>query len=349
MTVTGNTLKISVVITTYNRADILRKLVDYLVKQNIEPRDFEAIIVDDGSTDHTELVVKEITSLVPFSLTYLRHKNTGIGFSENRGIRAAKAELVLLIADDIFLTPVAVQEHIDFHRNNPDQKVAVLGNVIQSPELNQSVFLKNWDPFRFNELEGLSELRPYRFGACNLSFKKDFMIKHGMFLEHKGRGGAVCMEDLEVGYRLEKYGMRLLYAKNALAYHYHVSTLDTAIARWYERGLNYGEFRKYATHPELTVYFHILTFKTFCEYFQVLRGANSFRGKEGSIIWHIIRELARRVTLNRFTSPFFWKPVLDMAERKPWIESFVTPKLYRAFLYYSFLRGVSAAKKLYGD
>ncbi len=349
MEATCNTLKISVVMATYNRANFLHKTISHLVNQELDAALYEVIIVDDGSTDNTRQVVEQERQVVPFHIKYLHHPNAGPGYAQNRGIREARANIVLLMADDIFMAPAALREHIDFHRNNPDQKVAVLGNVVQSPDLNQSVFLKKWDPFRFDELEELSELRPYRFGACNLSFKKDFMMRFGMFLEHKGRNGAASLEDFELGYRLEKHGMRLLYAINALGYHHHVTTLDSAINRWREKGLNYGEFRKYATHPELTVYFHILTFKTFREYFRVLRGPNSFSGKEKCFIYHVVRELVRRITLNRFTSAFLWKPVLDMAEKKTWIASLITSKIYRAYLYYSFLRGVSDAKKLYGD
>jgi len=342
-------LKISVVVATYNRAGTLAILVDHLVKQDIEPREYELIIVDDGSSDNTQQVMEEMLSHASIELIYLRHENHGIGYTQNRGIRAARAELVLLIADDIFLAPGALREHIDFHRKYPESEVSVLGKVIQSPDLNQSVFLKKWNPFRFSELDGLNKLRPYRYGACNVSFMKDFMTQFGMFLEHSPRGGAVAMEDLEVGYRLEKHGMRLLYAPNALGHHYHATTLDSAVDRWYERGLNYEEFRKHATHSELTVYFHILSFRTMREYFRVLQGPNSFEGREKSIVWHIIRELGRRITLNRFTATFIWRPVLDMAEEKPWIASLITPKMYRAYLYYNFLRGVRDARRLYGD
>ncbi len=181
------------------------------------------------------------------------------------------------MADDIFLAPGSLRAHLEQHVANPELPVAVLGKVVQSPDLTQTVFLRKWDPFRFNELEDLKELPAYRFFAMNISVKRDFLLRNGMYLEHRGRGGASCMEDLELGIRLKNYGLRLLYSKAALASHYHVMTLDQAITRWYERGLNYGEFRRHAPMPELTVYFHVLDRHTVREYFSVLRGPNSFR------------------------------------------------------------------------
>lgn len=340
--------RISIVVTTYRRVDILRRVFDHIAKQDLPAKEFEVVVADDGSPDDTPAAVAEFAARSPFLVTHVRHENTGIGYTENQGIKAARAPLVLLLADDIFLTPQAVRMHLEYHQAHPELAVAVLGRVKQSPDLNQSEFLRKWDPFRFDELDGREELPPYRFGAANLSLKREFLIRYGMFLEHRGRGGAACMEDLELGYRLRPYGLRLMYSKAALAYHYHFSTLDTACQRWYERGLNYSEFREHAPDPELTVYFHILSLETVREYAAVLRGPNSFRGAERSFAWHLIRHFGRMVSLNRFTARWIWRPLLDGAEKHRLLAALATAKVYRAFLYYHFLRGVRDAHRLYG-
>jgi hypothetical protein len=249
----------------------------------------------------------------------------------------------------VFLTPTALRKHLEHHQAHPDPSDAVLGKVVQSPYLDQSVFLRKWDPFRFHELEDLEVLPAYRFGAVNVSLKRDFLVRHGLFLEHRGRGGAAAFEDVELGCRLNARGMRLLYAKDALAYHHHVSTLDQAEHRWYERGLNYGEFRRHAPYPELTVYYHVLNADTLREYVGVLKRPNQFPGLERSIAWHFIRHLGRMVTLNRWTARWLWRPLFDGAERRPWLAAMVRPKMYRAYLYYQFLRGVSDGRRLYGS
>lgn len=341
--------QITVVLATYRRAETLRRTLGYLAAQNLEPERYEVLVVDDGSPDDTSAVVAEVRTQVPYVLRYMRHDNRGPGYTQNRGIEQARAPVVLLLADDIFLAPGALRAHLESHLSNPEEPVAVLGKVVQSPELTQSVFVSKWDPFRFHELEDMTELPPYRFFAMNISVKRDFLLHNGLYLEHRGRGGPSCMEDLELGVRLSQHGLRLLYSKTALASHHHLVTLDQAITRWYERGLNYGEFRRHAPMPELTVYFHVLDRHTAGEYFRVLRGSNWFRGTEKSAVWHVAREVARRLTLNRFTTHWFWRPLFDRAELKPALAGFIKPKMYRAFLYYHFLRGVHDGRRIYGD
>lgn len=343
------TPQISVVLSTYNRADTLRRTLYHLAQQDLSAELFEVIVMDDGSPDNTSSVVAEITSEVPFTLTYRRHENHGPGYTQNRGIECARAPLVLLLADDIFLAPQALRTHIEHHHARPELSVAVLGKVVQSPDLTQSVFLRKWDPFRFYELEELAELPPYRFFAMNLSAKREYLLRNGMYLEHRGRGGASAMEDLELGCRLHQAGLRLLYSKAALGHHYHLVTLDQAITRWYERGLNYGEFRRHAPYPELTVYFHVLSIHTVREYVRVLYGPNAFRGAERSFVWHLIRHVVRMFTLNRLTVRLIWRKLFDLVERRPQLAKLVTPKMYRAFLYYHFLRGVSDGRRIYND
>jgi glycosyltransferase involved in cell wall biosynthesis len=341
--------QISVVLATYNRADTLRRTLDHLARQDLPPESYEVIVVDDGSLDNTGAVVAEVAPRLAFGLRYVRHENHGPGYTQNRGIEKARAPIVLLIADDIFLDPASLRAHLEQHLAHPELPVAVLGKVVQSPDLTQSVFLRKWDPFRFYELEDLEELPAYRFFAMNISVKRDFLLNRGMYLEHRGRGGASCMEDLELGIRLKRHGLRLLYSKAAIASHYHVMTLDQVITRWYERGLNYGEFRRHAPLPELTVYFHVLDLHTVREYISVLRGPNSFRGRERSLAWHLVRHVGRMVTLNAVTARLFWRPLFDLAERSPHVARLVTPKMYRAFLYYHFLRGVRDGRRIYGD
>ena len=91
--------KISVIIPTYNRKDILIKCLNALNKQTLSHTAYEVIVVDDGSNDGTEDAIKNLQLACKF--TYLRQENKGPGAAKNLGIKHATGELLLFINDDI--------------------------------------------------------------------------------------------------------------------------------------------------------------------------------------------------------------------------------------------------------
>jgi glycosyltransferase involved in cell wall biosynthesis len=90
---------ISVVIATYNRASLLRETLDSVVTQSF--RGFEVIVVDDGSTDGTEAVVR---SYGP-ALRYIRQENRGPSAARNVGIENARANWISIQDSDDICTP----------------------------------------------------------------------------------------------------------------------------------------------------------------------------------------------------------------------------------------------------
>lgn len=92
------TLRVSVIIPTYNRADYLPQALQSVFDQTLDP--FEVIVVDDGSTDNTADVVRAFEPRV----RYFRHQhNKGISAARNSGLEAARGEVVAwLDADDLW-------------------------------------------------------------------------------------------------------------------------------------------------------------------------------------------------------------------------------------------------------
>ena len=337
----GEKCKLSVVVATYNRSETIVKTLEHLAKQTLDPELFEVIVVDDGSPDDTEQVVKSMVGTLPFSLRYIRHENHGPGYTQNRGIENAKYGILVLIADDIFLEPGALQAHLDDHQAHPEPNIAVLGKVLQSPSLSQTVFLKKWDPFKFRLLEGMRELPYYLFWACNISAKKDFLLENGLYDENTGRAGAAAHEDVELGYRLWKKGLRILYNKEAWGYHYHRVTLEGTLRRQYERGINWHEFRAKIDRPDLTVRYHIMNSRTIKDHIETFtKGPNDLIGIDRYPVILIFRQLIRVVVFNYLTVHLCWIPLMKAAERKKWLARFMHTQLYRGVISYHFFKGV---------
>lgn len=104
--------KFTVFTPTYNRAGTLQRVYDSLCAQTF--RDFEWLIVDDGSTDHTRVLVEAWQAEAPFLLRYLYQPNQHKKAAHNLGIREAQGELFLTLDSDDTCKPEAL-ERLWFH------------------------------------------------------------------------------------------------------------------------------------------------------------------------------------------------------------------------------------------
>ncbi len=108
---------VSVVIPAYNRAWILTEAVDSVLAQDF--RDFELIVVDDGSSDNTP----EILASYGSSVRVLKQPNRGVSAARNRGIAAARGQLVAFLDSDDFWLPAKLRQQVDFFQAHPETMI----------------------------------------------------------------------------------------------------------------------------------------------------------------------------------------------------------------------------------
>jgi glycosyltransferase involved in cell wall biosynthesis len=114
MEVESMTPRVTVVIPTYNRAWSLAEAVDSVLSQ--ESRDFELIVVDDGSADGTPGLLKGYGD----AIRVLRQDNRGVSAARNAGIAAGRGELIAFLdSDDIWL-PGKLKVQVDFFISHPE-------------------------------------------------------------------------------------------------------------------------------------------------------------------------------------------------------------------------------------
>jgi glucosyl-dolichyl phosphate glucuronosyltransferase len=89
---------ISVVLCTRNRADLLRRALDTLAAQDLDPSSYEIVLVDNASSDHTSQVVQAFPGAA--TLRHLREDRIGLCVARNTGWRAARGAIVAYFDDD---------------------------------------------------------------------------------------------------------------------------------------------------------------------------------------------------------------------------------------------------------
>lgn len=105
---------VSIVIPTYNRAYILSRAIESVLNQTY--RNIELIIIDDGSTDNTEEIVKNFSDP---RIKYIRHsENRGIPFSRNTGIKNSKGDFIAFLESDDEYLPKKIEKIMRIFRDS---------------------------------------------------------------------------------------------------------------------------------------------------------------------------------------------------------------------------------------
>jgi glycosyltransferase involved in cell wall biosynthesis len=91
--------RVSVIIPTYNREKLVREAIQSVLRQTYT--DFELIVVDDGSTDNTKVVVDRFNDP---RISYVYQENRGVSAARNTGINISQAEYIAFLdSDDLYL------------------------------------------------------------------------------------------------------------------------------------------------------------------------------------------------------------------------------------------------------
>lgn len=126
--------KVSICIPTYNRKEYLKETLDSILSQTY--RDYEIVIVDDGSTDGTEEMLKELG--IP--LTYYRQENNGDAAARNKLVTLAKGKYISFIDSDDLLMPDAIERMVKVIESENEEAI-VYGSYLRIDE-NGKVFGK---------------------------------------------------------------------------------------------------------------------------------------------------------------------------------------------------------------
>jgi glycosyltransferase involved in cell wall biosynthesis len=181
----------SVVIATYNRKNTILRAIDSLLLQT--EKDWEAIIVDDGSTDNTYCKLDDLLEKHS-NIHYIKHENKGAAEAKNSGLKIAEGKFFTFLDSDDEYTPDHLESRKKILLENPAVQFLSGGiKIIGSPFV----------PDRFNSDEQV-HLDQCEIGGTFFICKKLFYELNGFRKIHLGEDADLFDRILNAGYVMMK-------------------------------------------------------------------------------------------------------------------------------------------------
>lgn len=250
------TPEISALLTTYNRASLLPRVLEGLVRQSLQHARFEVIAIDDGSTDETPQILAAWQDRLPMRI--VRQNQAGLAAAKNLGLFMARAPLLIFLDDDDVAEPDLLVTHLAAHLANSNPAMAVLGRTTLTPEVAQIPVMHHVTKvgcqlFSYDWINPGQVLDYTAFWGGRSSCKRELLVHHGMFHPDFRFG---C-EDIELGWRLSVHGLRVVYEPRAHTTMIRALTFDQFCARSYRQGRSQHLFARMHTDPQIRAYCEI--------------------------------------------------------------------------------------------
>lgn len=248
--------RVSVIVPAWNEEVGLVKTVKTILASTY--RNLEVVIVNDGSTDRSDELMKSFIREYEASneedklnIIYTYKKNEGKGKALNEGIRLANGDIIISIDADCVLLPDTVGNFVRHFEN--EKVMAAVGNVKignQKSLLETLQYLEFLFSFYFKKADSIFNTI-YIIGGAAGAFRRSVFEKIGVYSSEN------ITEDIDLSVRIQKAGMRIVYAADAIVYTEAASTISGLAAqrlRWkrgrfqtfYEhRGLFFSEKNKH--------------------------------------------------------------------------------------------------------
>ncbi|MGH2976171.1 MAG: glycosyltransferase [Solirubrobacterales bacterium] len=205
-------LQLSVVIATHGRRELLRRCLEALTAQTLDPAAFEVLVADDGSNDGTAQMAEGFEA--PFRLRVLRLDKRGQAAAQNDAIAVAEAPVCLFVDDDVIPSPGMVAAHAAAHREG--DRLLGVGPLIQRPpdarDWYAHAFASAWND-HYESLERRGPTWADCYGG-NLSVPRSGLIEVGGFSTE-----FQTADDTELAFRLCEAGHVPTYLPEAEGVH----------------------------------------------------------------------------------------------------------------------------------
>ena len=221
---------VSIIIPSFNGAHKIVDCLNLLRAQN--QKNFEVIVVIDGSTDNTEQKISGLF-IKEFPLNVIHQLNAGRAQTRNIGVKHANSDLLIFLDDDMLPDPEFVEKHSSFHQTNANS--ILIGNGYRNPNASNKSFYKYLIEEEKKWQKNLSgepfdvQFDSFIFTACNMSLPRNLFQSLGGFDSRLTDG-----EDFQFGAIALKKKIKITFNRNVIAWHNDSPDIRTYIKRHQE-------------------------------------------------------------------------------------------------------------------
>ncbi len=219
--------KVSVVIPVYNRPTEIKECLQSLLHLDYPVKQLEIVVVDDGSTDHTPIVVSE------FPVRLIRmEKNRQAPFCRNTGAEAAEGEILAFVDSDCLVDPQWLKELLPTFK---DASIGAVGGRVDAHYRRSG--LDRYEAVNSSLIMGRRAMVSQRkenvfyVPSCNLLVQKKVFQHVGGFREE-----LVVGEDVDLCWRIQDFGFRIAFQPVGSVLHKHRNRLIPFCKRRFEYG-----------------------------------------------------------------------------------------------------------------
>jgi glycosyltransferase involved in cell wall biosynthesis len=252
-------MKLSVIVATRNRAQAIIPSLDSIVQSlsNAALSDAEIIVIDNGSTDRTGERIRSWTAATGATVQSLVEPRAGKSTAVNRGIRAARGDLLLFTDDDCRLTKNHVSDLL--RHASADTEPTLRGGRVELGDVTDLPLTIQTNPHRLrwhrNDVERCAHLGGGVIPGCNMAMSRAVIDRVGQFDERLGPGTRIpSNEDVDYVYRAFLNGIIIEYVPDMAVAHWHGRKTEDAgrrLIRQYVTGTGALYAKFLLNHPNL--------------------------------------------------------------------------------------------------
>lgn len=276
---------ISIITPTYNRSMLLKRCYNSLYFQT--SKNFEWIIIDDGSTDNTEEVVRTFIDDNILNIMYIKQENQGKHIAHNTGVLNSSGDVIICLDSDDFLDKYAIEyvENLWIKVKNED----IIGIVMPRGDINGkricSEFPKNVVKSKFFDL-----VHNYNFKGDTALFLRTDILKQNLFKQFDNEK---FLTEISLYFNIDKYGY--MWLDNNILYYceYQEDGLTSKYRRLMKENPKGASYTYFLCYKKSSKFKDKLKYAILCNAYLHSYNDNSFKDSciESDILFKVCRIL----------------------------------------------------------